>query len=158
MRREDFNNDKVDAGEIGAGHDVTALYEITLVGSGADSVDPLRYGKRPDASNKSDEIALLRLRYKKPGNSSSVLIQTPMRLSDIRIQPSERLRWSAAVAAYADLLRGGNNVGAFTWDGVRSLAAKAGGKDPWGYRAEFLDLVDRARRVTGDGAPLALSE
>ena len=158
LRREDFNNDKVDAGEIGAGHDVTALYEITLVGSGADSVDPLRYGKRPDASNKSDEIALLRLRYKKPGNSSSVLIQTPMRLGDIRTQPSERLRWSAAVAAYADLLRGGNNVGAFNWDGVRSLAAKAGGKDPWGYRAEFLDLVDRARRVTGDGAPLALSE
>ena len=59
---------------------------------------------------------------------------------------------------YADLLRGGNTVGAFNWDGVRSLAAGAGGKDPSGYRAEFLDLVDRASHVTGDGAPLALGE
>ena len=158
LRREDFNNDKVDAGEIGAGHDVTALYEITLVGSGADSVDPLRYGKRPDASTKSDEIALLRLRYKKPGINTSVLIETPMHLGDIQTRPSERLRWSAAVAAYADLRRGGNTVGAFNWDGVRSLAAGAGGKDPSGYRAEFLDLVDRASHVTGDGAPLALGE
>ena len=158
LRREDFNNDKVDAGEIGAGHDVTALYEITLVGSGTDSVDPLRYGKRVDANIKGDEIALLRLRYKKPGNDKSVLIETPMRLADIRTQPSDRLRWSAAVAAYADLLRGGKNVGTFSWDGVRNLAAKAGGMDPWGYRAEFLDLVDRARRLTGDGAPVAVSE
>jgi Ca-activated chloride channel homolog len=158
LRREDFNNDKVDAGEIGAGHDVTALYEITLVGSGAGSVDPLRYGKRVDASAKGDEIALLRLRYKNPGTDKSILIETPMRLADIRPQPSDRLRWSAAVAAYADLLRGGKNVGAFDWNGVRNLAAKASGKDPWGYRAEFLDLVDRARRLTGDGAPVAVSE
>jgi Ca-activated chloride channel family protein len=158
LRREDFNNDKVDAGEIGAGHDVTALYEITLVGSGGGSVDPLRYGKRVDPGTKGDEIALLRLRYKKPGNDKSVLIETPMRLAEIQPQPSDRLRWSAAVAAYADLLRGGKNVGAFNWDGVRKLAATAGGKDPWGYRAEFLDLVDRARRLTGDGAPVAVSE
>ena len=118
----------------------------------------LRYGKRVDANIKGDEIALLRLRYKKPGNDKSVLIETPMRLADIRTQPSDRLRWSAAVAAYADLLRGGKNVGTFSWDGVRNLAAKAGGMDPWGYRAEFLDLVDRARRLTGDGAPVAVSE
>ena len=137
---------------------MTALYEITLVGSGAGSVDPLRYGKRVEAGSKGDEIALLRLRYKKPGNGKSVLIETPMHLADMRSQPSERLCWSAAVAAYADLLRGGKNVGAFNWEGVRNLAAKAGGKDPWGYRAEFLGLVDRARRLTGDGAPVAVSE
>ena len=76
----------------------------------------------------------------------------------MRSHPSDRLRWSAAVAAYADLLRGGSNVGNFTWEGVRSLATNAGGKDPWGYRAEFLDLVDRARRLTGDAAPVAVSE
>src|SRR6187549_2627297 len=69
LRREDFNNDRVDAGEIGAGHDVTALYEITLVGSGGESVDPLRYGKRVAASSPSDEIGWLRLRYKQPGAS-----------------------------------------------------------------------------------------
>ena len=158
LNREDFNNDKVDAGEIGAGHDVTALYEITLVGSGGNSVDPLRYGKSVEPSAKSDEIALLKLRYKKPGTSSSILIQSPMRLGDIRPRASDRLRWSAAVAAYADLLRGGKNIGQFSWDNVRGLAANSHGSDPWGYRAEFLDLVDRARRLTAGDAPLAVSE
>ena len=158
LNREDFNNDKVDAGEIGAGHDVTALYEITLVGSGGNSVDPLRYGKRVEASGKSGEIALLKLRYKKPGTTSSILMQAPMRLADIRPQASDRLRWSAAVAAYADLLRGGKNVGNFSWDSVRALAANSRGSDPWGYRAEFLDLVDRARRLTSSDAPVVVSE
>ena len=81
-----------------------------------------------------------------------------MRLADIRSQASDRLRWSAAVAAYADLLRGGKNIGSFNWDGVRTLATTARGQDPWGYRAEFLDLVDRARRLTSSDAPVALSE
>src|SRR6187549_3774896 len=109
LRREDFNNDKVDAGEIGAGHDVTALYEITLVGSGGDSVDPLRYGGAGAraATGKDAEIALLRLRYKQPGGERSRLIEKPLTRAQMRPEASPRLRWSAAVAAYADLLRGG---------------------------------------------------
>jgi Ca-activated chloride channel family protein len=159
LRREDFNNDQVDAGEIGAGHDVTALYELTLVGSGGDSVDPLRYGARnAAAAGKADELGLLRLRYKQPGAESSRLIEQPLSRSNMQAQASARLRWSAAVAAYADLLRGGTHVGKFGWNQVRALAAGAGGEDRWGYRAEFLQLVDRAREVTGDKPPVAINE
>lgn len=158
LRREDFNNDKIDAGEIGAGHDVTALYEITLVGSGGESVDPLRYGRTSAASGKSNEIGLLRLRYKQPGAETSRLIETPLQRSQIQAQASPRLRWAAAVAAYADLLRGGKNVGRFGWNDVRALAGGLAEQDRWGYRAEFLQLVDRARSVTGGGTPVAVSE
>ncbi|KFN41118.1 vWA domain-containing protein [Arenimonas oryziterrae] len=159
LRREDFNNDKVDAGEIGAGHDVTALYEITLVGSGGDSVDPLRYGRNTAAAaGKADEIALLRLRYKQPGADSSRLIETPLSKRQIQTQASARLRWAAAVAAYADLLRGGKNVGRFGWNQVHALAASVPGDDRWGYHAEFLQLIDRARGVTQGDAPVAVSE
>jgi Ca-activated chloride channel family protein len=159
LRREDFNNDKIDAGEIGAGHDVTALYEITLVNSGGESVDPLRYGK-PTATKAigSDEIAWLRLRYKQPGADTSRLIQSALTRNQIHEQASPRLRWSAAVAAYADLLRGGSNIGRFDWNQVHSLAASVGGEDRWGYRAQFLDLVDRARAVTGGSQPVAVSQ
>jgi len=159
LSREDFNNDKVDAGEIGAGHDVTALYEITLVGSGGESVDPLRYGGKPGATTgRPDEIGLLKLRYKQPGADSSRLIQTALRHSDIRADASPALRWSAAVAAYADLLRGGKNVGRFNWNDVQTLAVSARGEDRWGYRAEFLKLVERARTITGGETPVAISE
>jgi Ca-activated chloride channel homolog len=159
LRREDFNNDQVDAGEIGAGHDVTALYEITLVGAGGESVTPLRY-RRPGASEtvNADEIGWLRLRYKQPGGKTSQLIESPLKRSAIAGQPSPRLRWSAAVAAYADLLRGGKNVNGFGWDQVAALARSAPGQDRWGYRAEFLQLVDRARTVTQGSAPVAISE
>jgi Ca-activated chloride channel family protein len=161
LRREDFNNDKVDAGEIGAGHDVTALYELTLVGSGGESVDPLRYAARADASaasNAGGEIAMLKLRYKQPGAETSRLLQKPLQRTLLRTQASPRLRWAAAVAAYADLLRGGGHVGNFGWNDVRALAASAQGEDRWGYRAEFVQLVDRARAVTGAGDdPVAVS-
>jgi Ca-activated chloride channel family protein len=159
LRREDFNNDKIDAGEIGAGHDVTALYEITLVHSGGESVDPLRYSK-PVAmpTGAANEIGWLRLRYKQPGADTSRLIQSALTRQQIRPTASPRLRWSAAVAAYADLLRGGKNIGNFGWNQVRGLAASAGGNDPWGYHAEFLTLIDRARVLTAGDKPVAVSE
>ena len=159
LNREDFNNDKVDAGEIGAGHDVTALYEITLVGSGGESVDPLRYGRSTaSASAKADEIGLLKLRYKQPGASTSQLLETTLKRSEIRANASGALRWSAAVAAYADLLRGGTHVGSFGWDEVQRLASTARGEDRWGHRAEFLQLIDRARSITRGETPVAVSE
>jgi Ca-activated chloride channel family protein len=158
LRREDFNNDKVDAGEIGAGHDVTALYEITLVNSGGESVDPLRYGRKSAPVAASDEIGWLRLRYKQPGAETSRLIENALTRRQIRQAASPRLRWSAAVAAYADLLRGGKNIGSLGWNQVHALAASAGGNDRWGYRAEFLTLVDKARAVTGGDKPIAVSE
>jgi Ca-activated chloride channel family protein len=135
------------------------LYELTLVGSGGQSVDPLRYGSKAVAgAGKGGEIGLLRLRYKQPGADTSRLIEKPLARAKVRPAASPRLRWSAAVAAYADLLRGGSHVGNFGWGQVRALASGAMGEDPWGYRKEFLQLVDRAREVTGDKPPVAVNE
>ena len=163
LRREDFNNDKIDAGEIGAGHNVTALYELTLVGSGGEASDPLRYARsllRSSGSSKpgSDkaspgELGLLKLRYKRPNETASRLIQTPLMRSMIVSTPSPRLRFAAAVAAYADLLRGGNHVGNFGWNDVAHLAAGTGGVDRYGYRAEFVQLVAKARAIAGGATP-----
>src|SRR5262249_60948173 len=87
LRREDFNNDQVDAGEIGAGHAVTALYEIALKGRGGERIDPLRYGKEPQAKPAGDELAFVRLRYKRPEDgmqAASRLIERPVRMAGIR--------------------------------------------------------------------------
>ncbi|KFL37609.1 vWA domain-containing protein [Arenimonas donghaensis] len=153
LAREDFNNDQVDAGEIGAGHDVTALYELCLVDMGCESSDALRYSSAPAAATGTGEIAFLKLRYKQPGQATSVLVEQPIRRTDLRRQPGESLRFAAAVAAYADLLRGGRNMSGFGWDQVESLARGARGEDPWGYRGEFLQLVAQARSLAPAPAP-----
>jgi Ca-activated chloride channel family protein len=147
LKREDFNNDQVDAGEIGAGHDVTAIYEISLVGSGAEASDPLRYASTRPMPGAGAELAHLKLRYKVPGNDTSVLMERPITRRDIRAQAGESLRFAAAVAAYADLLRGGSQTNGFTWDQVEALARGARGEDTWGYRGEFLQLVAQARSL-----------
>lgn len=149
LRREDFNNDRIDAGEIGAGHNVTALYELTLVGSGAEASDPLRYAPASRGALSSGELGLLKLRYKRPGESASRLIRTPLARAMITTTPGPRLRFAAAVAAYADLLRGGTHMGNFGWEDVAQLAAGTGGADRYGYRAEFVQLVAKARALTG---------
>lgn len=150
LRREDFNNDKIDAGEIGAGHDVTALYELTLVGDGG-LVDPLRYGggDKPANSVGAQEIAFVKLRYKQPNEDTSRLIERPLRKSELQDSASERLRFAAAVAAFADTLRGGTHLGAFDLERIATLARGARGADSDGYRAEFLKLVATARRLKG---------
>lgn len=147
LAREDFNNDQVDAGEIGAGHDVTALYEISLVGSGGEASDPLRYAATTPMPGAGGELAHLKLRYKLPGSDRSVLMQRPVSRRDVRAEAGESLRFAAAVAAYADLLRGGGNTNGFTWDQVEALARGALGEDTWGYRGEFLHLVSKARSL-----------
>ena len=156
LRREDFNNDKVDAGEIGAGHDVTALYELTLVGDGGAQVDPLRYGggDKPANSIGADEIAFVKLRYKQPDEDTSRLIERPLRRNELQPAASERLRFAAAVAAFADSLRGGTHLGAFNLDRIANLARTSRGSDGDGYRAEFVQLVETARRLkAGDSEP-----
>lgn len=151
LRREDFNNDRIDAGEIGAGHDVTALYELTLVGDGGSQVDPLRYGggNKPANSVGAQEIAFVKLRYKQPNEDTSRLIERPLRKSELQDSASERLRFAAAVAAFADTLRGGTHLGAFDLERIATLAHGARGRDSDGYRAEFLTLVATARRLKG---------
>ncbi len=148
LRREDFANDKIDAGEIGAGHDVTALYELTLVGSRANQIEPLRYGAdatKPDA--RATELAFLRLRYKRPDEDSSRLIERPVQRAEIAQTPGERLRFAAAVAAFADTLRGGTHLGGFGLDQIAAMARDASGTDAAGYRAGFVKLVEQARAL-----------
>lgn len=141
LAREDFNNDAVDAGEIGAGANVTALYEITLKGAKGASVDPLRYGAEAPAT-KGNELGFLRLRYKSPEGGASQLIEQP--LSAAINSPSERMRFAAAVAAFADNLRGGKYTEGFGYDKVAELARAAQGKDDGGYRAGMARLAELA--------------
>jgi len=153
LAREDFANDRVDAGDIGAGHEVTALYEITLAGSGAERLPPLRYGQQgsaPDART-SDELAHLRLRYKRPGESASRLIETPVLRSAIARQPGESMRFAATVAAWADALRGGKHLEQWDWSTIAAGARAAQGRDPWKLRAEFAELIDASRALVVDG-------
>lgn len=161
LNREDFANDKVDAGDIGAGHEVTALYEITPAGSGADRVPPLRYGATQAASADANEVAHLRLRYKLPDAAASKLIETPVLRSSLVARQSEALRFASAVAAYADLLRGGTHVGEWGWDDVAAAAHAAQGPDRNGLRREFVTLVGQARRVVarnGEAPAIAAGE
>jgi Ca-activated chloride channel homolog len=155
LRREDFDNDKVDAGDIGAGHEVTALYELTPTGSGGERLPERRYGGGTIMldGRKSGELGHLRLRYKRPGEDASRLIEQPVFQRDLRIQPSEGLRFVAAVAAYADALRGGKNIENWTWEDIARAARTARGRDPWQERAEFMELVDAARRATTGDTP-----
>lgn len=158
LKREDFNNDKVDAGDIGAGHTVTALYELTLAGSAGGRMDPLRYQResRDSQANKS-EIALLRLRYKLPESDSSKLLEQPIRTAEIKdaSQMSVDFRFASAVAGFGQLLRGGRYTEHFGYDQVLALAQDARGKDAFGYRGEFISLVNLAKTLDG-GSKAAL--
>jgi Ca-activated chloride channel family protein len=145
LRREDFNNDRVDAGEIGAGHDVTALYELTLVGAPTRSSDPLRYARpAPPARGTAAELGFLKLRYKRPGEDRSVLLQQAIGRDAVRDSASPRLAFAASVVAFADHLRGGTHMGGFDLDAVARLAQGAIGDDPGGQRSEFVSLVRSA--------------
>ncbi|MEO6340207.1 MAG: YfbK domain-containing protein, partial [Caulobacteraceae bacterium] len=155
LNREDFNNDKVYAGEVGTGASVTALYEITPVRTGG-SVDPLRYQREArQAPAANQEIAFLKLRYKPPGGRQSILTERPITDRDAvaRLENApEQTRWALAVAAYGQRLRGDPSMqGDFDWGDIRQLAASAKGEDALGVRAEFLDLV---RKASGRGMAL----
>lgn len=157
LNREDFANDRVDAGDIGAGHEVTALYELVLVGSDAQRLPALRYGtpQAAPAGVAANELAHLRLRYKRPGEDTSRLIQTPISTAQALAKhaPSPALRFAATVAAYADALRGGKNIDGWTWEDIARSAHQTTGPDPWKLRAEFVGLVDAARRITAGDTP-----
>ncbi len=152
LKREDFNNDKVDAGDIGAGHTVTALYEITLAGSSSRSIDALRYGKeKTQRANHAKELAFLKMRYKAPSGRTSKLVTWPLKVADVSSSlqsTSDRFRFSAAVAGFGQLLRGGKYTQGFTLKDVHKLAAKSRGKDKFGYRGEFLTLVSLAESLS----------
>ncbi len=143
LRREDFNNDAVDAGEIGAGHSVTAIYEVTPVGSPARLTDPLRY-QADEVASDLDELGFLRLRYKTPGAATSRLIEQPI-TSDLA--PSPEVGFAAAIAGFGQLLRGSNHLGDWSWDDAIALANANRGDDLYGYRAEAVQLMRLAQSL-----------
>jgi Ca-activated chloride channel family protein len=158
LNREDFNNDKVDAGDIGAGTTVTALYEITPVGSGAELNDPLRYetdAAAPDAG-KATEFGFLKMRYKLPNEDTSKLIEVPIS-KDLAVTNLDAAnaddRWAAAVAAFGQKLKG-SNYGEMSWADIRKLAQGARGEDEAGYRAEFMGLIDLATSLQPNAEPV----
>jgi len=149
LNEEDFANDKVDAGEIGAGHRVTALYEISLTGSNGQRLPPRRYqsdttaGERSPASF-SNELAHLRIRYKLPNESVSKLIQSPVMDSGINARGGDSFNFAASVAAFGQKLRGGKYLENFSYNDIANLARQSRGNDPHGYRSEFMQLVTLA--------------
>ena len=154
LAAEDFADDTEDAGEMGAGHSVTALYEIIPVGADTETdvrtTGDLRYQQRDtSAAARSGEWLLTRLRYKLPGGTTSRLIEQPFRPADTRV--STDFHFAAAVAEFGMLLRNSERRGSATYDHALALARDGLGDDTGGYRTAFLDLVRDAQRIA-DGA------
>lgn len=151
LNREDFNNDAVDAGDVGAGHTVTAIYEIVPVGARG-SVDPLRYGDAaPVAVGEGDEYGFLKIRYKAPDSDVSQLIEAAIPVVgsyDTLAALPEDMRFATAVAAFGQKLRGSTHLNAMSWDDIRALAQGARGADETGRRAEFIRLIDIAASLS----------
>jgi Ca-activated chloride channel family protein len=146
LSREDFNNDRVDAGDIGSGHSVTAIYEITPKGAPS-QIDDLRYGEASTDNGgvaNADEYAFVKIRYKLPNEETSKLITTPVtganEVSSFDAAGTDQ-RFSVAVAAFGQKLRDEDATATFGFDRIEKIAADARGADPFGYRSEFLSLV-----------------
>jgi Ca-activated chloride channel family protein len=147
LRREDFNNDAVDAGEIGAGTQVTAIYEITAPGSDALLNDPLRYGQATATEAAAGELGFLRLRWKAPGAETSALIETPITGAEA---PTDETRFAAAIAGFGQLLQGSVYLGDWGWDEAIALAVENRGEDRFGYRIEAVNLMRLAQSLAAN--------
>lgn len=145
LRREDFNNDAVDAGEIGAGTQVTAIYEVTAPGSDALLNDPLRYGTATATEGTAEELGFLRLRWKAPGEDASTLVETPITGTE---PASAETRFAAAIAGFGQLLQGSVYTGDWGWDQAIQLATENRGEDPFGYRVEAVNLMRLAQSLS----------
>jgi Ca-activated chloride channel family protein len=146
LKSEDFNNDKKDAGDLGSGHTVTALYEIIPVGIKSEffNIDELKYSTTTinPSAQASNELMTIKLRYKKPKEEQSKLIVHPLVDSNTELsKTSENFRWSASVAAFGMLLRESEFANGFTYDQILSMAQSARGSDEEGYRVEFINMV-----------------
>jgi Ca-activated chloride channel family protein len=154
LNREDFNNDKVDAGDVGSGHTVTAIYEITPVGSKGTLIDASRYAGNEKAAGesqgKANEYGFLRIRYKLPNGFRSKLIEQPILMNaGVPDALEQDVEFSTAVAGFAQILRGGKYTGSLGFEDVIKEAQGALGHDRYEYRAEFVDLVRKAQRARG---------
>ena len=152
LAKEDFKDDKKDAGEIGAGHTVTALYEVVPAGEKVETpkVDPLKYQTpaRPTEAADSKEMLTLKLRYKQPDGDKSTLMQYPVTDDGGRFdKASADFRFATAVASFGMILRDSKYKGTYTLAAVIELAQSSKGKDKHGYRAEFIQLVKTAKTI-----------
>ncbi|WP_137863566.1 MULTISPECIES: VWA domain-containing protein [unclassified Sphingomonas] len=149
LNRDDFDNDKVDAGDVGSGQTVTAIYEVTPVG-GPRAIGDLRYAEPAPAAaaGQTAELGFVKIRYKLPKSDTSRLITTPIDRETMfaRFEDAPRdARFAATVAGFAELLRGGRYNGRLSFDDVLGMASAARGEDDFGYRSEFLQLVRAAK-------------
>ncbi|MGI9570068.1 MAG: YfbK domain-containing protein, partial [Desulfobulbia bacterium] len=165
LNKQDFKNDKVDAGDIGSGHTVTAIFEITPANSTAKLVDNLRYQKTeiPVSSgdnSRDQEYAFLKMRYKLPGETKSrplsVAVTTQHEHSDID-RLSDDVKFSASVAAFGQKLRGSSYLSDYGFEEIISLAGSSLGQDKFGYRHEFLGFVRLAKSLEIAGLPSSSS-
>ena len=156
LKREDFNNDQVDSGDVGAGHTVTAIYEITPVGAKA-TLDPLRYGADSKADvdkqpgKKNNELAYVRLRYKSPNEDKSQLIERPV-LTSSKVswaQAGQDMYWATAAASFAFKLQGRSDIPQLSWDDLISMAKQGNTQDKYGQKQEMLALLEKARLQVG---------
>ncbi len=147
MAHRDFNDDTKDAGEIGAGHHVTALYELAPPGDGA-KIDPLKYTRTSASGAASDESFTVKLRYKQPDGDKSKLLETGVVDAGRSFgEASDDLKFAAAVAGFGMLLRDSPHKGSLTYAGVLEIAQPVSARDPGGYRREFLAGVQRAKEL-----------
>lgn len=154
LKTQDFNDDTKDAGEIGAGHTVTALYEIVPTGGSINptAVDQAPYvkpaSKREDQGNDSNELLTLRMRYKQPDGNKSSLLEWPITDNQQRFgEATGDFKFAAAVAGFGMLLRDSEHRGNATWDAMLEIATEGTGDDPAGRRAELVDLIRRAKEL-----------
>jgi Ca-activated chloride channel family protein len=154
LAAEDFNDDKKDAGEIGAGHTVTALYEVVPVGAEVDvpSVDPLRYqvpARPSDDESVRDELLILKIRYKAPDADVSKRLDFPVVDAGGSFNMATAdFQFAAAVASFGMLLRGSEHKGTGTYDAVLEIATASKGQDVHGYREQFVEMVRSAQELS----------
>ena len=150
MAKEDFNDDKIDAGELSSGHTVTALYEIIPVGQKG-WLNDSRYAQNKTKSGKNSEYAFLNIRYKLPNQSKSILMTQPIAVASRPLnQANVDTKFAIAVAAYGQQLRGGQYNASMGWNDILNLAQAGKQSDPYGLKAEFIDLVKKAKSLRGD--------
>jgi Ca-activated chloride channel family protein len=157
LKKEDFNNDRIDAGEIGAGHTVTVLYEVIPVGvewKPESTVDALKYQRPNDATPKpqdaksGEELLTVKVRYQAPEGAASRLLEFPLTdRGEAFADASTDFKFAAAVAGFGMVLRDSPHMGATTLDQVARWADEGTGPDAGGYRHEFLSLVKRAGEI-----------
>jgi len=148
LKEEDFNNDKVDAGDIGSGHAVTAIYEVTLSGQPGSYLNKSRYASSDGTtvSDASAELGYLKIRYKLPGEESSQLLEQPI-MSAATVTPviMQEVNFATAVAGFAQLMKDGKYTGQWSLDDAFNLALANKGEDYYGYRGEFTQLIRQAK-------------